>query len=110
MPRQSSVLITGCSAGGIGSALVDAFQKRNLHVFATARDLSKMSHLEKLPNVTLLALDVTAPSSIGAAVAAVKAQTDGILDFLVNNSGRSYVMPVLDTDIEEAKKMFNVNL
>ena len=38
-----NVLITGCSAGGIGAALVEAFQKRDYHVFAMARNPSKMS-------------------------------------------------------------------
>ena len=105
-----SVLITGCSTGGIGGALALAFQKRGLHVFATARTLSKMSHLEKLPNVTLLTLDVTSSSSIATAVEAVEAQTGGTLDYLVNNSGGGLIMPTLDTDIEEAKRMFDVNL
>ena len=104
-----SVLITGCSAGGIGSALAEAFQKRNLHVFATARTPSKMSHLEKLPNVTLLTLDVTSASSIAAAVEAVRAKTGGKLDYLVNNSGRGFVMPTLDVNMEEAKRIFDVN-
>lgn len=109
MATAKSVLITGCSAGGSGSALAEAFQKRGLHVFATARTLSKMSHLKDLPNVTLLELDITISQSITAALDAVKAQTNGKLDYLVNNAGQSMVMPALDTDIEEAKKLFDVN-
>ncbi|KAF2194252.1 oxidoreductase [Zopfia rhizophila CBS 207.26] len=107
MPK--SVLITGCSAGGIGFSLAKSFQNRGVTVFATARDLSKMSGLEKLPNIVLLPLDVTSPSSIADVVEAVKAKTGGKLDYLVNNSGRQYVMPALDADIEEGKRMFDVN-
>lgn len=105
-----SVLITGCSAGGIGFALASAFQQRGLHVFATARTLSKMADLEKLPNVTLLSLDVTSSSSIAAAVDSVRTKTGGTLDYLVNNSGGGLFMPVLDTDVDEARRMFEVNI
>ena len=110
MPPEKSVLITGCSAGGIGSSLVESFQKRGLLVFATARTASKIAHLEKLPNVVLLTLDVTSTSSIAAAVESVKSRTGGTLDYLVNNSGVAHVMPVLDTDIAVAKSIFDVNL
>lgn len=105
-----SVLITGCSAGGIGSALVEAFRKRGLHVFATARDLTKMLHLERLPNVTVLALDPTSLASVQAAVEVVRAKTDGTLDYLVNNAGQTIIMPTLDFDIRIAKKMFDINV
>ncbi|MCJ1392605.1 hypothetical protein MMC18_005475 [Xylographa bjoerkii] len=105
-----SVLITGCSAGGIGSALVKSFQKRNMHVFATARDPSKMAHLDKLPNVTLLTLDPTSTPSVRAAVESVKTATDGRLDYLVNNAGQTIIMPTLDFDIETAKQMYDVNI
>lgn len=105
-----SVLITGCSSGGIGFALALAFQKRGLHVFATARTLSKMAELEKVPEITLLSLDVTSPPSIAAAVDAVRAKTGGTLDYLVNNSGNGFVMPLLDTDLDEARRMFEVNI
>lgn len=105
-----SVLITGCSAGGIGSALAEAFQKRQLRVFATARDLSKMSHLQNVPNIQLLELDPTSESSVQAAVKAVAAQTDGTLDYLVNNAGQTIIMPTLDFDIETAKKMYDINV
>ncbi|KAI4175899.1 MAG: hypothetical protein LQ346_007998, partial [Caloplaca aetnensis] len=105
-----SVLITGCSAGGIGFALAEAFQKRNLRVFATARDVSKMSQLENLPNVTLLTLDPTSEGSVRAAFEIVKVQTGGTLDYLVNNAGQTIIMPTLDFDIETAKKMYEINV
>lgn len=104
------VLITGCSAGGIGSAIAESFQKRGLHVFATARTLSKMSHLEKLPNVTLLSLDVTSSTDIKSAAEAVKAKTGGMLHYLVNNSGVGHAMPILEVNVEEGRRIFDVNL
>jgi 1-acylglycerone phosphate reductase len=107
---KKSVLITGCSTGGIGHALALEFHQRGLHVFATARNLSKMSSLASLPHMTLLSLDVTSTSSITAAVKAVHDHTNGKLDYLVNNSGAQYVMPILDADIEKAKQMYDVNV
>ncbi|KAM7214063.1 oxidoreductase [Rhypophila decipiens] len=105
-----SVLITGCSEGGIGFALAKEFQRRGLHVIATARSLGKMAALEKLPNVTLVSLDVCSQASLDAAVATVSATTGGRLDYLVNNSGSQYVMPVVDVDMQKAKEMFDVNV
>lgn len=105
-----SVLVTGSSAGGIGAALCHEFQQRGLHVFATARTPSKVGDLQKLPNVTTLALDVTSASSIADALEAVESKTGGRLKYLVNNSGMQYVMPTLDIDIEEAKRMYDVNV
>lgn len=105
-----SVLITGCSDGGIGAGLALSFQKHGWKVFATTRNTSKMATLANLPNVQLLALDVTSSLSIEAAVEAVKKETGGSLDCLCNNAGALTMMLVLDTDEEEARKMFNVNL
>jgi 1-acylglycerone phosphate reductase len=104
-----SVLITGCSAGGIGYALAQQFQKRGLTVFATARSLSKMEGLKALQNTVLLSLDVTSPSDIASAVSEVKARTGGKLDYLVNNSAQAIFVPALDQDIDEGKEMFDVN-
>lgn len=104
-----TVLVTGCSEGGIGAALVEAFHARGLHVFATARNLAKMPYLEKLENVTPLQLDVSSSSSIAAAVEAVKTKTGGELNYLINNAAQPIIQPALDVSIEEAKKMLDVN-
>ena len=108
--QRKSVLITGCSEGGIGHALAKSFQKHGFHVFATARTPAKMSALENIAGITLLPLDVTSTPSIAYAVSEVQAQTGGLLHCLVNNAGYLYVMPALDTDLDEAKRMFDVNL
>ena len=106
-----TALVTGCSAGGIGHGLAAELARRGVHVFATARNLSKMSDLDKASNITLLTLDVTSPSSIAAAVAAVKEKTGGRLDYLVSNSGGGDGGgPILDLDLAKSKAMFDVNL
>lgn len=110
MATKGSVLITGCSDGGIGSGLALDFQQRGYRVFATARNPEKMAALEDLPNVTLLTLDVVNKVHIKAAVGAVSAQTDGTLTYLVNNAGRNHFMPLLDDDIEVAKDIFEINV
>ncbi|KAH3912616.1 hypothetical protein HBI56_154650 [Parastagonospora nodorum] len=107
---MKSVLITGCSDGGIGSALALTFATRGLLVFASARSLSKMSELANLPNVHLLELDIVKPADIASAVSAVKKETGGTLDYLVNNAAQARYMPMLDETVEQAKELFELNV
>jgi NAD(P)-dependent dehydrogenase (short-subunit alcohol dehydrogenase family) len=105
-----SVLVTGCSAGGIGAAIALLLARKGHHVFATARNTSKLpEELTALSNVTVLSLDVTSMPSVTAAAKAVSESGRG-LDVLVNNAGLGYVTPVLDMDIERAQKLYDTNL
>ncbi|KAG0652607.1 Cyclochlorotine biosynthesis T [Hyphodiscus hymeniophilus] len=106
---QKTVLITGCSAGGIGDALAKAFHKNGLRVFATARNLAKVHELRAI-GMDVFQLDVVDEVSVRQAVEKVKTATGGTLDFLVNNSGGGYNLPLLDTDVSEARKMFDLNV
>lgn len=109
-PRKF-VLITGCSQGGIGDALAQAFAEKGYHVFATARNPDKISKtLSNHPHVTVLTLDVLSADAISAAVDHVARATNGRLDVLVNNSGAGLTAPGLDVPIEQAKKLFDLNL
>lgn len=110
MASEGTVLITGCSDDGIGYGLAAQFQKRGYHVFATARNTSKMSKLKDLANVTLLQLDVVEAAHIKAAVEAVTKHTGGPLDYLISNAGHNHFMPVLDEDLDTVKALFDVNV
>ncbi|KAI1076273.1 hypothetical protein F5B20DRAFT_572911 [Whalleya microplaca] len=106
---KRTVLITGCSKGGIGDALAREFHRQGLRVFATARNLEKVRHLQDA-GIEVLQLDVVDQDSIRNAVAEVSKLTGGTLDILVNNSGLGYQMPMLDADLDDARKLFEVNV
>lgn len=101
-----AVLITGCSAGGFGDALAQEFHAKGLLVFATARSLSKMSHLATMGMKTL-ALDVNDPASISAAVESVRVSTGGTLDILVNNSAIGMQNPLFQSALLTLTRWFH---
>lgn len=101
---KKTVLITGCSEGGMGAALAVAFQQAGFRVYATARDTSKMAGLSHA-GIETLTLDIMSAQSIDACVANIPS-----LDILVNNAGASYSMPVSDMDIDDAKRIFDINV
>ena len=104
MPPQKSVLITGCSDGGLGSALALAFHASGLKVYATGRNLSKLT-LMKTAGIEILTLDVLSASSISACVSQLNH-----LDILVNNAGAGYGSPISDLSIPAAKELFDLNV
>lgn len=106
---KKTVLITGCSAGGIGAALTKIFVEKNYCVFATLRNPSKAGNLADYKNIQVLDLDVASTESIARCAKQVADQTGGTLDILVNNAGVDFLMPLLDANIDEAKKAFDVN-
>ncbi|KIW65738.1 hypothetical protein PV04_07964 [Phialophora macrospora] len=106
MPR--TVLITGCSDGGLGAALAIAFHRHGDRVFATARNPDKMVSLKQM-NIETLQLDVLSEDSIKAAAQAVSEMTHNSLDILVNNAGTGYSTPLLDASIPDVAKLFELN-
>jgi len=107
---KKTVLITGCSTGGIGWAMAKNFHERGFHVFATARDPSTAADLSALSHVELLELDVTLPQTIAQCAATVAKRTGGKLDVLVNNAGVEFMSPLLDVDLPAAKQLYDVNV
>jgi 1-acylglycerone phosphate reductase len=109
MTLKKTVLIIGCSDGGIRSGITFTFHERGYHVFATARDILKMFTLKGLLSLTLLILDVEEPTHVFNAIKSVESKTRGTLDILINNAGRNHFMPVLDININKAKRIFDTN-
>ncbi len=109
--RKLTILITGCSPGGMGAALAIAFHSAGHHVYATARNPSKLSPLAA-QGIETLALDVTSASSIASAVSSVSSSLpDGKgLNMLINNAAGSYTMPIADASLDAARELFDVNV
>jgi len=106
---KRSVLITGCSDGGLGAALALELHAVGCRVIATARNPAKMEGL-KSAGIETLTLDVLSASSIDASVREVRKLLSGRLDILINNAGIAYYSPLAETDVDEAKRLFDLNV
>ncbi|CZT15777.1 related to estradiol 17 beta-dehydrogenase [Ramularia collo-cygni] len=104
-PSKRTILITGCSDGGMGAALAAEFHRSGLHVIATARKISSMSSLASLDGIEILPLDITSKDSIQNILSKVDK-----LDILLNNAGAAFNMPISDVSIDEAKDLFDINV
>ncbi|KAI3325825.1 hypothetical protein HD806DRAFT_458058 [Xylariaceae sp. AK1471] len=108
MPLKS-VLITGCGSAGIGTALATEFHMRGHRVFATGISETQLAHLAALGMETF-EMDVTSGPSIESGVARVMKATASKLDILINNAGVMHILPFADTDVADARKVFEVNV
>ena len=101
--------ITGCSTG-FGRALAEHTLALGYPTVCTARDSAQIQDLAAgHDHALVLKLDVTDPGQIAAAVAAATARC-GSIDVLVNNAGIGYFGSFEESDLAEARAMFEVNV
>ncbi|RMZ81990.1 hypothetical protein DV737_g2331, partial [Chaetothyriales sp. CBS 132003] len=109
---RPSVLITGCTPGGIGHALAVALHSSpyNYRVFATARRVATLQPLQDA-GIECFSLDVTSSESLDASFETIsKLVGNRGLDMLINNAGVSYSVPALDISLETAASIFQTNV
>ena len=103
-------LITGCSSG-IGKQLAIAFAEKGVTVLATARQVESLLDLaSEYENIEAFALELGSLASIDALRDVIVKRTGGRIDYLVNNAGTHYAATAMDLDVEEATKLFAVNV
>ena len=103
-------LITGCSTG-FGRALAQELLENGYRVAVTARNIDQVKDLaDAYPETAIaLTLDVTNPSQIKEAVDATITRF-GQIDVLVNNAGIGYFAAIEESEDEEVRKMFEINV
>ncbi|ORY70263.1 short-chain dehydrogenase [Pseudomassariella vexata] len=109
--KKLRILITGCSPGGMGATLAIAFHSAGHHVYATARNPSKLLPLAA-QGIETLTLDVTSASSIASAVSSISSSLPDNqgLDMLINNAASTYTMPMIDVSLDAARELFDLNV
>jgi len=112
MPTQPKPVwfITGCSTG-FGRELARHTLALGYPTVITARNAGQIQDLAvgHEADALVLQLDVTVQSEIDAAV---KAATErfGRIDVLVNNAGIGYFGSLEESDLDEARRMFEINV
>jgi len=99
---MKSVLITGCSSG-YGLETARHFHSQGWNVIATMRT-PREDLLPRSERLRVIALDVTSPESIAAALAA-----SGPIDVLVNNAGIGLFGAFEATPMATTREIFETN-
>lgn len=102
--------ITGCSTG-FGRALSEEALAQGYRVAVTSRNTKDVEDIvAKYPETAVaIALDVTVPAQIESAV---KTAIDhfGQIDVLVNNAGIGYFGAIEESEEEQVRRMFEINV
>src|SRR5918998_3769882 len=107
MSVSKAVMITGCSTG-IGRATAERLARKGWRVYATARDVEKISDLADR-GCELLPLDVTDEDSMRSAVSEVE-RREGAVGVLINNAGYSQSGAVEEVPMEKVRRQFETNV
>lgn len=113
--QDKCVVITGAS-GGIGMEIARRAAARGAKVVLLARSLEKLEQLKQelstqytQQDFYAYKLDVGKPKDIEVVFTKIF-QDAGNVDVLVNNAGFGTFKQAVDTEIQEAEAMFNVNV
>lgn len=110
MTSQDVVLVTG-AASGIGRAEAEAFHHAGARVALTDIDLAAAEAVatELGERATALLLDVTQPDAWDRCVAAIESDW-GAVTVLVNNAGVFRSASLLEHDLDDWRRIIEVNL
>lgn len=103
-------LITGCSTG-FGRSLALEVLAKGYKASVASRNINDITDIiSKYPSTALaVKLDVTSASEINAAVKET-IEKFGQIDVLVNNAGIGYFGAIEESEEEEVRKMFEINV
>ena len=101
-------LITGCSTG-FGHELAKHVLERGYRTVVTARSPEQLNNLVHKGDALVLKLDVTDQNQIDAAIKAAENKF-GRIDVLVNNAGIGYFAAVEESEEDQVRRMFEINV
>jgi NAD(P)-dependent dehydrogenase (short-subunit alcohol dehydrogenase family) len=100
--------ITGCSTG-FGRELAMHLLEHGYTTVVTARNTDDVKDLAQVRNAMVLQLDVTDQDQVDQAVRTAE-EAFGRIDVLVNNAGIGYFAAVEESEEDQVRRMFDINV
>ena len=108
--ENKKVIVTGAT-GGIGSSVVEKFIEMKANVLATGRNVEKLEELKKkFKNLKILSFDTSEHGDIEKFIDNASNELGGSADILINNAGVNQDNLSIRMEIEEWKKVIDINL
>ena len=108
--KNKNVIITGAS-GGIGKAIVEKLYKNGANILATGTKIEKLEQLKlKFDNIKILKFDISQHEKIEEFINNATEKLGGSLDCIVNNAGITKDNLTIRMNLEEWKKVIDINL
>ena len=104
---MKTVLVTGASSG-IGKVIARRMVAEGYRVYAAARRTERMEDLKEI-GVRTLKMDITKEDEVTQVVERIAEESGGV-DILVNNAGFGLYGAMEDTELNDARYQFEVNL
>ena len=108
--ENKKVIVTGAT-GGIGNSVVEKFIEMKANVLATGRNVDKLEELKKkFKNLKILSFDTSKHEDIEKFIDNASNELGGSVDILVNNAGVNQDNLSIRMEIEQWKKVIDINL
>ena len=108
--KNKNIIVTGAS-GGIGNSIVKKLYEIGANVLATGTKIEKLEELKKNYNkIKILNFDVAQSDKIEEFIDKATDTLEGNLDCLINNAGITKDNLAIRMNIDEWKKVIDINL
>ena len=108
--ENKKIIITGAT-GGIGNSIVKRLSDAGAKILATGTRLEKLEELKsKFKNTDILKFDISKGEEIEEFIENATKQLGGGLDCLINNAGITQDNLAIRMNIDEWKKVIDINL
>tara|TARA_B100002052_G_scaffold275861_1_gene280104 strand:- start:1639 stop:2376 length:738 start_codon:yes stop_codon:yes gene_type:complete len=108
--NNKKIIVTGAT-GGIGQSIVKSLSENGAKVLATGTKNEKLDKLKaEFKNIEILKFDISDTSKIEEFIENAFNKLDGNLDCLVNNAGITQDNLAIRMNLDEWKKVIDINL
>ena len=108
--KNKNIIVTGAS-GGIGKSIVKKLNDAGANILATGTKTEKLEELKKnFTNIKILKFDISQSEKIEEFIDNATKELGGNLDGIVNNAGVTQDNLAIRMNLEEWKKVIDINL